>query len=325
MSERPLVCILAETRAHELTWDNFKRNVLDELSADLALCIGVDDNYDKSNPFYRHAAYHWTISEFADYGDAFDLASRELGTRKNWRRLLAVQDQWLGGIKGKRAHPGSAAILIFYRWLLLQKLVSEGVLAKYDRVIVTRSDFFYWCPHPPLDVLDAQYVWIPYGEDYGGLTDRHLVASSRDLPGCLDLLGDILCRPRELYREMSRFTGWNLERYIHLQFRRRGLLGRVRRFPYVMTAVRGEHDKSRWSWGQLDPTVGMIIKYPTELRAASKFRDQIKSRTDWHAFYAATRFQNLQDISPQIPFSNSPRRSFARRAAGKISRILTGA
>ena len=34
-----LVCILAQTRSYEVTWKNFKKNVLDELNADLALCV----------------------------------------------------------------------------------------------------------------------------------------------------------------------------------------------------------------------------------------------------------------------------------------------
>ena len=53
--ERVLVCVLAQTRAYQFTWRNFKRHVLDELEADLAVCIGVDDHYDYANPFWQHA------------------------------------------------------------------------------------------------------------------------------------------------------------------------------------------------------------------------------------------------------------------------------
>ena len=41
-----LVIILGETRSHELTFNSFKKNVIDELNADLCVCIGVKDNYD---------------------------------------------------------------------------------------------------------------------------------------------------------------------------------------------------------------------------------------------------------------------------------------
>jgi hypothetical protein len=50
---KTLVIILAETRCHELTFNNFKKNVINELNADLCLCIGVKPDYDYNNPFYK--------------------------------------------------------------------------------------------------------------------------------------------------------------------------------------------------------------------------------------------------------------------------------
>ena len=52
---KTLVIVLGETRAHELTFDNFKKNVIDELETDLCLCIGVSTSYDYNNPFYNLA------------------------------------------------------------------------------------------------------------------------------------------------------------------------------------------------------------------------------------------------------------------------------
>ena len=50
---RTLVIVLSETRASELTFDSFKKNVIDELNADLCVCIGINPNYDYNNPFYK--------------------------------------------------------------------------------------------------------------------------------------------------------------------------------------------------------------------------------------------------------------------------------
>ena len=49
--KKTLVCIIAQTRSHEVTWDKFEKNLLNELNADLALCIGVTENYNFNNPF----------------------------------------------------------------------------------------------------------------------------------------------------------------------------------------------------------------------------------------------------------------------------------
>ena len=51
--KKTLVCIIAQTRSHEVTWDKFEKNVLNELNADLALCIGVTGNYNFNNPFWK--------------------------------------------------------------------------------------------------------------------------------------------------------------------------------------------------------------------------------------------------------------------------------
>jgi hypothetical protein len=71
---RTLVIVLSETRASELTFDNFKKNVLDELNADLCVCIGVRPYYDYNDPFYKLAKYKFLYDEPEDFGDAFDYA-----------------------------------------------------------------------------------------------------------------------------------------------------------------------------------------------------------------------------------------------------------
>jgi hypothetical protein len=119
-----------------------------------------------------------------DFGDGFDIAQQCLtgsAQLSEWRHILQVKGEWLGGIASPNAQVGSAAILIYFRWLLLHQLVTEDMISQYDRFIVTRSDFFWPCPHPPLSLLSQKYIWFPDGEFYGGLTDRHVVVSRSDL------------------------------------------------------------------------------------------------------------------------------------------------
>ena len=222
-----LVIVLSETRAHELTFSNFKKNVLDELNADLCLCIGVKKDYDYTNPFYQTAKYKFTYDEPEDFGDAFEYAYNILSkdrpayeklenvngmygklnnpktsnsditycdkidninnemvihtdnfpdplwkntiysiknchdlvqqehvitykTPLYWREFFKLKDQFLGGIKDS-GHPGSAGILIFFRWFLLKNLIDSDLINKYDRFIITRSDYIYQLPHPKIE------------------------------------------------------------------------------------------------------------------------------------------------------------------------------
>ena len=80
---KTLVIILNETVEHELTFDNFKKNVIDELNADLCLCIGVKMDYDYNNPFYQLAKYTFTYNEPNDFGDAFDYAYNIISQNKS--------------------------------------------------------------------------------------------------------------------------------------------------------------------------------------------------------------------------------------------------
>jgi hypothetical protein len=275
---RTLVCIIAETRSWKITWPSFKTNVLDALNADLALCIGMDDSYNQDNPFWQTARYLWTSKEYEDYGDGFDEAqSRLIGDAPalDWRTILRVKDQWLGGIKGHDQHPGSAGILIYFRWLLLERLRSSGALEHYDRFVITRSDFVWLSAHPSLEVLTPDYIWMPDGENYGGLTDRHVVLARDDVELYLNLMEPIVCDTSALISAMQGRSNWNLESYIKQHLRWRGALARVKLFPYLMYSVRERQGSTRWARGVWNNRQNCFIKYISEYAAAQFWRQAV--------------------------------------------------
>lgn len=293
--EKVLVCLLCKTRAHQLTFQSFKRNVLDELNGDLALALTIDENYDYANPFWQHAKYRWTAPDFSDYGEAFDLAQRWLCqqhkiSRPDWRSMLRLNGIWQGGIRSTNPQPSVSSILFFCRWLLLNGLQQDGVLDRYDRFVITRSEFIWLCPHPPLSVLDRDAIWFPNGEHYGGLTDRHLVVSRADVVNCLNLIEDILLEPIQLYEELKYMNGRpsghnNIESFLAHHLRRKGLSHKVKMFPYVMYLARevGDYSSITWSAGHYEPALGHYTKYDAEFRTASAYATIIKSRADWES------------------------------------------
>jgi hypothetical protein len=285
--ENVLVCVIAKTRAHDLTFPSFKRHVLDELNGDLALALTIDGKYDYGNPFWQHAKYRWTAPDFNDYGEGFDLAQQWLCQRRNirapnWRSLLRLKGIWAGRIQSSVPHPSASAILPFCRWLLLRGLLRDEVLDRYDRFVISRSDFMWLCPHPPLSILDPRYIWVPDGEHWGGLNDRHMVVSRRDLVNSLNGIEDILLYPDQLFEEMKHKAEWNDEQFLAHHFRRKGLLPRTQVFPYVMYTARSVRDESpAWSTGRFDAVAGHFVKYKPEFRAARAFATVIHNRADW--------------------------------------------
>jgi hypothetical protein len=225
-----LVCVLAETRAHALTWHKFQKNILQHLKADLAVCIEETETYDYTNPYWTHATYRWTTPTYEDWGVAYDQAKKDLGSSEDWRVLLKVGKQWLGGIKGKDSQPGSAGILLYFRMFLLRCLQSEDIFSKYKRIIVTRSDFIWDIPHPGLESMDPDAIWIPNGERYGGFTDRHAILSQSNYEAYLNILHPVLTSPSQLASAMSGRTKWNLEQFIFFSLSR--AKNRVKLFPY---------------------------------------------------------------------------------------------
>jgi hypothetical protein len=288
--ERVLVCLLASTRAHQLTFPSLKRHVLDELNADLALALAIDENYDYANRYWQHAKYRWAVPNFSDVGELFDLAQRWLCHQNNmpaqdWRPMLQIKGIWQGGIRSPDPQHTMSSIQTFCRWLLLNGLQQDEILDRYDRFVISRSDFVWLCPHPPLSILDRDAIWVPDGEHYGGLNDRHLVVSRVDLVNCLNVIQDILLHPIQLYEEMKNEPGyyyWNNELFFAHHLRRKGLFDKVKRFPYVMYMARPTNDESlTWSRGHYAPAVGHYVKYEKEFRTASSYATIIRCRADW--------------------------------------------
>ena len=283
-NESVLVIILAETRAHEYTFDLFKKNLLDSMNADLCLCVADNCREDTGNPFYRHARYVWRYDEPEDWGDAFDDIRETRGVKEDWRRLLEIKDQWMGGVRGKEEHPGSAGILLFFRLFLKQSILKHNVLAQYDRFVITRSDFMHRISHVPLKLLHPKYIWIPDGEDYGGYTDRHIIAHRSDILNVLSVGDRIITEPQKLYSEMAHFNRWNLERFIRFSFAGMGLVPKIRRFPYTMYSVRARDGHTRWAEGHYNEKLGYCIKYPSEYRNYKIASFLVGKHGDWNRF-----------------------------------------
>lgn len=368
---KTLVIVLSETRAHELTFENFKTNVIDELNADLCVCIGVTPDYDYTNPYYQLAKYKFLYTEPLDYGEAFDYAydiiakelpkyekldninalygklqdpdqyaenitnygafhnmtktsftdfdddeivihtndfedpkwkTRVYGIKRtkndnmvqqqnvitykrplHWREFLKIKYQFLGGIKdAEYQHPGSAGILIFFRWFLLKNLMENNLINEYDRFIITRSDFIYQLPHPKVEYMDASAIWIPDCEHYGGYTDRHAVLSSQNIEPYLNILNNMVLRSNDYFFKMWSKQDWNLEQFIKFHLER----NQVQEFPYIMYSVRNISGTTRWQHGYYSAELGYYIKYLTEYEKSAYYkRKYMESGKTMDAFY----------------------------------------
>jgi hypothetical protein len=232
---KTLVVVIGNLRGGEPAWQSLYQNVLDVNGADLALLIG--NSTDRTSSMYSRATYLWEHPEYTDWGEGLDTINGS-----SWRTNLVVAPRGgiLGGVEG---HPGSGAIIFMERYWLIQKIKELGLQSKYQRFILTRSDFLYKCRHD-LKELDPRYVWVPHGEDYGGITDRHVVASSELIIKVLNILAPLVTRPERHYLvaksgspEIAIRLHWTTESIFPHQ---------VRRFPRPMYVGYQRGDMSRW-------------------------------------------------------------------------------
>ena len=281
---KTLVIILAETRAHELTYNNIKENLIDKLNADLCVCIGVKSDYDYSNPFYQNAKYRFLYEEQGSFNEAFDL----MCDNKQWRDFFSIDEQFMGGVvDDERTYSGSAGILVFFRWFLLQKLRENDLINQYDRFVITRSDYLFQVPHAELSMLDENNIWIPDEEYYGGYTDRHAVLSKQNIEGYLDIMHSFLNDSENYLSNLKSSSVNNLETLIkfHLLYKQIP----VKMFPYVMYTVRPVDGTTRWALGSWSDEHGYYIKYQNEYKKAMLYKllfESIhKNKKEFYSFY----------------------------------------
>jgi hypothetical protein len=287
--DRVLVVLLCETRAWELTLETFTSNVLDQLNADLALCVG---DRESPNPLYDRARYVWRLHEPDDWATAFD----GVADGSSWRVLLDISEQFLGGIEDAE-HPqiGSGAIILFFREFLRQSLEREEILDSYDWIIITRSDFIWPVSHPRVEALSNRRIYLLDGEQHGGVPDRHFIVPRRFFDPVLSIADPIFKDPEGLKRRIERVSerqGWflmNVERFLALRLRELGLWRFVRYLPYVPYTVRTQHGSSRWSLGVFDKDLGYYVKYPTEKERSEIARRLLRAKKPWEHYLSPVR------------------------------------
>jgi hypothetical protein len=273
LQNKTLVILIGNLRGGEKAWKTLYEHVLDVNSADLALMIGETRPEYQNSSLFGRAAYHWTTPEFDDWADALDLIN---GTA--WREtvlpLMHPHSTILGGVKMTK-FAGSGAVIFMIRWFLSRKLQELKLTEIYDRFIITRSDHYYLCRHD-ISGLSDEYLWTPKGSDCGGITDRHLIVSKKDVLRALNILPLLLERP-EKFIDVLKMRSGNPERMIWKSWKLQFKSGHHRRFERMMFTCGESGDMTRWK--ELGERVeeGVRLKYISEYNishATCSYRNQ---------------------------------------------------
>ncbi|KAH8060816.1 pyrophosphatase [Aureococcus anophagefferens] len=116
--------------------------------------------------------------------------------------------------------------------------------------------------------LEPSLLWIPYGEDYGGLCDRFLVAPSDLVLQALDIMRPVVSFPDRYFDFVGNPEMLFRRRLAEMRLLRR--TARASRGPCSRAAAKADH--SRWSQvkGCVDDPAPICFKYAGEYEAAMR-------------------------------------------------------
>jgi hypothetical protein len=145
-------------------------------------------------------------------------------------------------------------------------------------------------PHPKVELMSEDKIWIPDSEHYLGYTDRQVVLSKKNIEPYLNILNNFVIRSNEYFDNMKYKDNWNLEQLIKLHLVLNKVDHLVKEYPYVMYSVRNVNGTTRWSQGHFSNELGYYIKYHSEYNKSSYYKDMYEKS----GLYINDFYKNLE-------------------------------
>jgi len=255
------LCLTGQVRMLETTHVAMEQNMLAVLRPDVFVYGPLGPGGSDDDPELYGLRSHVVTERY----EAEDIRTQLYSQTKRASRVidleyLEVQGNWFGNqclqpaLRDNR--PGSA-ICMYYNQQKCLDMVLENEDKRgrpYEFVVISRFDFRWLAPHPPLDLLRGMdAVWIPSGSDWeGGTNDRHavmprqyadaylsawrLITGGQAKDVMLDTLGSM---------KVNGYPGPNTECFLKARLLQFNVT--VERFPSVAYLTCTQRMKSRWT------------------------------------------------------------------------------
>ena len=245
-----LIILSGIPRGGHKTWASLVRNVQKPLNADIALLYG--DKFKISKYLRNQSRFDWQFKEPENWKDFYQERFQDESVLDFIKK--GSEYGMAGGIDDFN---GSGAIVQGFRMIVYENYLDE--LLKYDYIIYTRFDQYYVSTHPH---FKGDKLWIPKGEDYFGICDRHVIFPSKyskKFFGVHKYLGNPETHKNTDY-EISTERVY-LDSLIHNEIDKH--IERIDRFQFT-SAI--ESDPTRWRKAKYKIYLsgGLLMKYPDE-------------------------------------------------------------
>lgn len=253
------LCLSGQVRMLQTTGAAMEQNLILVLQPDLFM-YGPRDRGQPDGPELFELEQYLTAAKWEDE----DIRTHLYSETRNPGRVIdleyiEVQGNWFGNQCLKPAlrdnRPGSA-ICMYYNQRKCLDMVKEHEVERgrhYEWVVVSRTDFRWVAPHPPLELLSGDAVWIPTGSDWeGGINDRHAVLrrkyADQYLSGWSMITKgeakDVMLETLGSMKVMG-YPGPNTECFLKARLQHYQVP--VQRFPNVAYLTCTQRTKSRWT------------------------------------------------------------------------------
>ena len=254
---KTLVILIGKVIDDEIIFQNQMRHVVKPHHADIAIIS--DYNNRKNENIYKHFKYVWESFENSD-----ELVDKYIGRSVIYKYLSLCKCEnarrcpLFGSMLGHQGDNGGAMSLQIKRYILLKEYFD--ILNTYDRIILMRPDHYFIRNLPIYDV--SNNIFIPWGQDHGGINDRFIIFGRDNIENCLNILD--VYKYEDTYNLMieKKLTAM-LENVLLYILQNTGIENKIVRIPQCMCSVL-----------QNDPKY--TVDLPFDKRYQYKFKLEIK-------------------------------------------------
>jgi hypothetical protein len=284
-NNRTLVILWGTVRGAEPIWKSLYRHLLDfNNNTDLALMVSATKEYANSS-LYGRATYIWDFQEYEDWSMAIDtLFGTSPDDDPSWRHIARRTKN--GPFGGTKEDPRSSGAIrgLMHMWVG-QRVESLGLLDEYDRFVMTRTDVFY-AVDLDLASLDQSKIWIPQGENFGGVYDRFYICPNHIFLKALYTHPPAIQNPQKYYSFEKRLKRYrNIESFIRLRWQEEGIYEKVRLFRRVLYIGTVQGDDSRWAGAVgeafVEDGISVFYKYQGEYDLTMKTLDWVETKGEY--------------------------------------------
>ena len=251
-----LIILSGSPRGGQKTWESLVQKVKNPLSADLALSYG--DKFTLPKYLKDNCDYDWMFSEEDNWKKYFE---KELNN--DWEEFF-LKGKKYGMAGGIDNNTGSGAIVSGLKNILYRNHLET--IKQYKYIIHSRFDQFYIHEH---EEFSGDKIWIPEGEDYFGICDRHAVFPSKYAEKFFNI-----CEYIDNYKSFGSLPEKiTPESVLLYNLKINNLEKKIVRYPRTQFTVSNKNDETRWRVAKYNLYFykDLKIKYPDE------FLDSFKS------------------------------------------------